>query len=394
MSAPVASFKAADIVKKLNPNPPPLPSLVGVPFGTIPSANMFVVDYKDGAWGTPEIIPFQNFSLSPLTNALHYSLTCFEGMKAYADIEDVDKVAKGETLSEHRVRLFRPDKNIARLRNSMARLCFPDFDGEEFLKCLEEYVKVESAYVPKQYGYSLYLRPTALAMDETLNVTPAKWVRLFIVATPVGPLYAPPAGSDPKVFQVFPVSLLVEEKAKRAWPGGTGGCKLGANYAGPILVQEEAHKKGYNQVLWLGANQEVQEVGAMNFICVWKTKEGEVELATAPLDGSVLPGVTRDSILQLVRGWGEVKVTEKVYYVSDMIEAIEEGRMIECFGCGTAAIVTPVKLLAYKDKEYAVPAPADESTSIARRCLKTILDIQTGTTAHEWSKLLVSSPSA
>ncbi|EPY31376.1 branched-chain amino acid aminotransferase [Angomonas deanei] len=361
-----------------------------MPFGTYPTAHMFVVDFKDGAWGKPAIVPYANFSLSPLTNVIHYSLTCFEGMKAYADVEDIEKVTKGETLTTQRVRLFRPDKNIARLQNSMARLCFPGFDSEEFLRCLEEYVKVEANYVPKQYGYSLYLRPTAFAMDASLSPDPAKHVRVFIVATPVGPLYRPPPGADPKGFQVHPVKLLVEEKAKRAWPGGTGGCKLGANYAGPTLVQEEAHAKGYAQVLWLGANEEVQEVGSMNFICVWKTKEGKTELVTAPLDGSVLPGVTRDSILQLVREWGEATVRECNYYVSDMIAAIEEGRMVECFGCGTAAIVTPVKLLAYKGKEYDVPAPEDAEHSIARRCLKTILDIQHGATPKEWSTLLVS----
>ncbi|EPY28167.1 branched-chain amino acid aminotransferase [Angomonas deanei] len=353
---------------------------------------MLEINYENHQWSKPIIKPRENISLPPQCSVFHYGTSCFEGMKAYADVEDIEKVTKGETLTTQRVRLFRPDKNIARLQNSMARLCFPGFDSEEFLRCLEEYVKVEANYVPKQYGYSLYLRPTAIGVSESLKAAPAPNVKLFVIASPVGPYYTPAAGEEHAgALAVHPVKLLVEENVKRAWPGGTGGCKLGANYAGPMLAQEEAHAKGYDQVLWLGANQEVQEVGAMNFICVWKTKEGKTELVTAPLDGSVLPGVTRDSILQLVREWGEITVRECNYYVSDMIAAIEEGRMVECFGCGTAAIVTPVKLLAYRGVEYAVPAPEDAEHSIARRCLKTILNIQHGVTPKEWSRVLVNT---
>ncbi|EPY23377.1 branched-chain amino acid aminotransferase [Strigomonas culicis] len=268
----------------------------------------------------------------------------------------------------------------------MARLCFPSFDKEEFLQLLDEYVRTEASYVPKKMGYSLYLRPTAMAIDTTLAPVVAKRIRLFVIASPVGPLWATPAGSS--AAELRPVKLLVEEHDRRAWPGGTGASKLSANYAGPMKAQERAQQKGYNQVLWLGPNQEVQEVGAMNFLALWKNKEtGELELVTAPLDGSVLPGITRDSILQLAREWG-LTVREVVFTIEDLITAIQESRLVECFGCGTAAVVTAVGLLAYKGVEYAVPCPSEAQGSLTHRCLRAILDIQYGQVEHEWSRPL------
>nr|AGT02575.1 branched-chain-amino-acid transaminase [Herpetomonas muscarum] len=381
-----ASFKAKDLVREMVPAPPPLPSMKGVKFGTIFTPHMLIVDYDHGAWGKPRIEPFKPFSMPPQSSVLHYGLSCFEGMKAYADINDVEKVKKGEALGEkHRVRLFRPDKNIARLQDSMHRLCFPSFDADELNKLMHAFVRTEQAYVPKQFGYSLYLRPTAIGTSEHLGASPST-VRLFVIASPVGPYYPPAEGQeDAGAMGIKPVKLLVEETHRRAWPGGTGGSKLGANYAGPMLVQEQAHQRGYDQVLWLGAGQEVQEVGAMNFCCVWRTPEGKTELVTAPLDGTILPGVTRDSILALARQWGEFEVAERAYTVEELVAALEEGRVVECFGCGTAAIVSPVCALSYRGKEYAVPCP---ETSITTRFLTEMLDIQYGKTPSEWSVLV------
>ncbi|KPA84257.1 putative mitochondrial branched-chain amino acid aminotransferase [Leptomonas pyrrhocoris] len=375
------SFKAADITKTLTENPPPLPPMKGVAFGTVFTPHMVIIDYADGKWGAPQIVPFANFSLPPQTSCFHYATECFEGMKAYADIADIEKVAKGEKLTKQHIRLFRPDKNVARLQDSMHTLCMPPFDATELVKVIEEFVRTERDYVPKEFGYSLYLRPTAIGTAETLSVVPSSSVRLFVIASPVGPYYPPPEGESGSAA-IKPVKLLVEEKHKRAWPGGTGGSKLGANYAGPMLAQEEAHERGYDQVLWLGAKDEVQEVGSMNFFTLWKTKAGKTELITAPLDGTILPGVTRASILELARGWGEFEVSERSYFVQELVEALQEGRVIECFGCGTAAIVSPVNLLAYRGKEYAVPCPEN---SITRRFLHEILDIQYGKTPSPWS---------
>nr|AGT02692.1 branched-chain-amino-acid transaminase [Crithidia acanthocephali] len=380
------SFKAADLTKSLTANPPPLPPMKGVAFGTVFTPHMVIIDYADGAWGAPQIVPFGDFHLAPQTICLHYGLECFEGMKAYADIADIEKASKGEQLSEQHLRLFRPDKNVARLQDSMHTLCMPKFDAAEFIKVIEEFVRTEKDYVPKEFGYSLYLRPTAIGTAKTLSVVPSSSVRLFVIASPVGPYYPPPEGQS-GAAAISPVKLLVEEKYKRAWPGGTGGSKLGANYAGPMLAQEEAHHHGYDQVLWLGAKDEVQEVGSMNFCTLWKTKEGKTELITAPLDGTILPGVTRDSILDLAREWGEFEVAERSYHVQELVEALKEGRVIECFGCGTAAIVSPVGLLAYRGTEYAVPCPEN---SVTRRFLHEILDIQYGKKPSPWSVKLTA----
>ncbi|CBZ28307.1 branched-chain amino acid aminotransferase,putative [Leishmania mexicana MHOM/GT/2001/U1103] len=379
--APVVSFTAAALTKTLVADPPPLPPMKGVAFGTLFTPHMVIIDFKDGRWGAPAIVPFANFSLPPQTSCLHYATQCFEGMKVYADIADIARAARGERLEKQSLRLFRPDRNVARLRHSMRSLCFPDFDEAEMLKVITEFVRTEKDYVPKEYGYSLYLRPAAIGTADSLGATPSRSVRLFVIASPVGPYYLPPEGQSGAVV-IKPVTLLAEEKRKRAWPGGTGGSKLGANYAGPLLVQEEAQALGYNQVLWLGSKDEVQEVGSMNFFTLWKTKEGKTELVTAPLDGTVLPGVTRDSVLALARSWGEFEVSERPYYMSELVEALGEGRVMECFGCGTAAVVSSVEMIAYCGKEYSVPL---SEPSYAHRLLNEIMDIQYGKTPSPWS---------
>ncbi|CAJ1990083.1 branched-chain amino acid aminotransferase [Leishmania donovani] len=379
--APVVSFTAAALTKTLVADPPPLPPMKGVAFGTLFTPHMVIIDFNDGRWGAPAIVPFANFSLPPQTSCLHYATQCFEGMKVYADIADITRAARGEKLEKQSLRLFRPDRNVARLRHSMRSLCFPDFDEAEMLKVIMEFVRTEKDYVPKEHGYSLYLRPAAIGTADSLGATPSRSVHLFVIASPVGPYYLPPEDQS-GAMAIKPVTLLAEDKRKRAWPGGTGGSKLGANYAGPLLVQEEAQALGYNQVLWLGSKDEVQEAGFMNFCTLWKTKEGKTELVTAPLDGTILPGVTRDSILALARSWGEFEVSERPYYMSELAEALQEGRVMECFGCGTAAIVSSVSMIAYRGKEYSVPL---SEPSYARRFLNEIMDIQYGKTPSPWS---------
>nr|AGT02751.1 branched-chain-amino-acid transaminase [Strigomonas galati] len=385
----VASFKAADLKKELAPNPPPLRQMDNVVFGSYFTPHMMTIDFENGKWHAPEIKPFQDFSLSPQSAVLHYAMTCFEGMKAYADAKDIERVAAGETLTQQRVRLFRPMKNIERFQTSMARLCFPPFDKEEFQQLLDEYVRTEASYVPKKMGYSLYLRPTAMGIGRTLSAAPSNIVRVFVIASPVGPYYAT-AGKDGGVCDAPAVKLLVEEAERRAWPGGTGAIKLGLNYGISMHAQAKAQQKGYSQVLWLGPNREVQEAGSMNFLVLWHNKQtGELELNTAPLDGSTLPGITRDSVIQLAKSWG-YKVKEEAYTIEDMIDAIADGRMVECFGCGTAAVITPVSGLHYRDADFTCPTPKDGG--LAGRLLRELLDIQYGQKVHEWSHLVETLP--
>jgi len=338
-------------------------------FGQKLSDHILEVDWKSGSgWTAPRIVPLHDLQISPAANVFHYSTACFEGLKAYLDKDD-------------HILLFRPDKNMARLQDSFHRIVFPDFNAKQFFECLKDFVRVEKSWIPKGVGYSLYLRPTAIGTAPGLGVGPSTTLKLFVVASPVGPYY--PQGWKP-------VSLLADSKYCRAWPGGMGGNKMGANYANSILPQVEAMKQGFSQVLWLfGDNYQVTEVGTMNIFFYWKNKKGKNELITAPLDGTILPGVTRDSILAIARKWKEFEVTEAKYTIHDVIEASKEGRLLEAFGAGTAAIVSPVEAISFKGQKYPVPLDASDPKAkigkLTQRFADTIMDIQYGKTEHEWS---------
>lgn len=339
-------------------------------FGATQSDHMLEFDWQaDKGWIAPRISEYNDFALSPSASCLHYGLECFEGMKAYLDAKD-------------RIRLFRPMKNMERMNSSMDQLVMPQFDGEEYLKCLKELVKLDKSWIPKGDGYSLYIRPTAISTQATLGVTIPQSVKNFVVTSPVGPYY-------PTGFAA--VSLLADPAFVRAWPGGTGAIKCGGNYAMGMQAQRNALQRGYSQVLWLfGDNHNVTEVGTMNQLFFWKRKDGTPELITAPLDGTILPGVTRDSILAMARSYGEFEVTEREYTMHDVIEAIEEGRLLEAFGCGTAAVIAPVKSIHYEGTDYAIPLdPSDPSSQVgplAKRFYNELLDIQYGRTDFEdWS---------
>eukprot|EP01086_Lenisia_limosa_P003820 TRINITY_DN1853_c0_g1_i2.p1 TRINITY_DN1853_c0_g1~~TRINITY_DN1853_c0_g1_i2.p1 ORF type:complete len:405 (-),score=164.19 TRINITY_DN1853_c0_g1_i2:52-1086(-) len=326
------------------------------------SDHMLEVDWtKENGWTAPEIKPFQNLSLNPASMCLHYGLECFEGLKAYID-------------PEGHARLFRPDRNMARMNTSLARMGLPEFDAEEFIKCMKDLVVLDKKWIPNKDGYSLYLRPTGLGTQSTLGVGCSEAMKLFVITSPVGPYFK-------DGFKA--VSLLASTTYARAWPGGTGCYKLGGNYAMTIMPQVEANQQGFAQILWLqGEEHNVTEVGTMNMMVYWINKEGEKELITAPLDGIILPGVTRDSVLQMTRKWGDFKVTEKVFTMKDLAEAIEEGRVIEAFGCGTACIVTPIKNINYQGVDYAVPLnpkkPESQAGELTERLLNAIQDVQYG----------------
>ena len=359
------SFRAADIVYKGTRSQlaPPLPPLDKLGFGMYFTNHMLVADWhSDGGWKAPICQDFGNLSLPPQCGGLHYALQCYEGLKAYLN-------PRGEPV------LFRPDMNAKRMLRTGGRLVFPSFDEREWVDCVRYIVDRDKAFIPKEPGYSLYVRPAMIGTNTNLRIGVSDAVKFLVILSPVGPYYQ-------EGFK--PVKLYVEETMRRSFPGGTGGYKIGANYAPTVLNGLEAQKGGYAQVLWLHPNGTVDEVGAMNFMVLWRNEEGDEELITAPIDGTVLPGITRDSVLALARGWGEFKVSEKRFHIDELTRAIEEGRVREMFGCGTAAVVSPVKALAYKGVEYAVPVKDDKIGPLAQRLWDTLMNIQLGRVDHPW----------
>ena len=334
-------------------------------FGSFFSPRMFEVDWNsEDGWGKPYIKDYQPFQLDPWCGAVNHGLQCFEGLKAYH--------------SSAGVRLFRPENNIKRLATSFARLQFPSFDHDEFLNCLKELVRLDRAFVPTQERHAFYIRPAAIATSPSLSPAAPTGVKLFIITSPVGPYYR--SGFKP-------VKLLAEPYHRRAWPGGHGNLKVGPNYAGTVRQQLIRGNEGYTQILWLGPDNVVDEVGAMNFLMLWTNPKGETELITAPLDGTILPGVTRDSILELTREWGEFAVTEKRFKMEDVVLGFKEGRVKEMFGCGTAATVSQIESLSWEGVEYKLPV-SNTDTCLSHRILKELTDIQTkgGPNGnHRWS---------
>eukprot|EP00825_Cyclidium_porcatum_P014061 TRINITY_DN1749_c0_g1_i7.p1 TRINITY_DN1749_c0_g1~~TRINITY_DN1749_c0_g1_i7.p1 ORF type:complete len:337 (-),score=55.50 TRINITY_DN1749_c0_g1_i7:349-1359(-) len=313
-------------------------------------------DIKTG-WKKPQIQPFGFMDIHPFTSSLHYGIQCFEGMKAFK-------------TEEGKIRLFRPECNVHRLKRAFDRLSLPDFDGNEFIKLLKMHVLLEKDWIPPVKGCSLYIRPTGISMDDRLGVHGAQKCRLFNVFSVVGPYY-------PKGLK--PTSLYTDSEKIRAAPHGSGNYKLGCNYGPTIKLGYMAKSKGYDQVLWLFKDQ-VCEVGTSNIFFFWINKDGEKELITSYLDeGMILPGVTRDSILQITRSWNEFKVTETKIMMNDIIEAAKEGRLLEVFGAGTAVVVSPVEKIHYKGQDYKVPIIEElGSGELAHRILHQIQDIQYG----------------
>eukprot|EP00742_Colponemidia_sp_Colp-10_P002341 GILJ01002497.1.p1 GENE.GILJ01002497.1~~GILJ01002497.1.p1 ORF type:complete len:399 (+),score=57.00 GILJ01002497.1:48-1244(+) len=371
--AGMATFAGSKLTIEKTKNPKPKPASKSLLFGRNFTDHMFEVDWsKSEGWTSPRITPYHKLEIDPAASCLHYALECFEGMKAYKD-------------DNNQIRMFRPMKNMDRLHKSCLRICLPDFDKNDFMECIKELVKVDHDWIPQDRGYSLYLRPTAISTTPFLGVQPPSEAKLFCILSPVGPYY-------PEGFK--PIKLYADNKNVRAWPGGTGDSKLGANYAGTILPAVEAAKKGYSQVMWLFGEQNwVTEVGTMNQFFFWKRPDGKKELITAPLtDGTILHGVTRDSVLDLCRGWGEFEVTERPYTMHEVTAAIKENRLLEAFGAGTAAIVAPVEGIHFQGQDYKIPLdpenPSAGAGKLAQRLAQTIMDIQYGKQEHPWSVLV------
>jgi len=268
------------------------------------------------------------------------------------------------------------------MNKSSARIALPTFDGAAMIQLIAKFATMEERFIPSTRGYSLYLRPTMIGTQRTLGVGPPGSALLYVIASPVGPYY-------PTGFKA--VSLEATDYAVRAWPGGVGDKKLGANYAPCILPQLEAAKRGFHQNLWLFGDEEfVTEVGTMNMFVALKNKEtGQNELITAPLDGTILEGVTRDSVLSLAReklapeGW---IISERKYTMQELSDAAKEGRMIEAFGAGTAAVVSPVRNISWKGNLVECGLrPDQEAGEIAQKMKEWIEARQYGDEEHEWS---------
>ena len=293
-------------------------------FGNYYTDHMFIMNYDEGqGWHDPRIVPYSDIALDPAAMCLHYGQEVFEGLKAY-------RCANGE------IRLFRPDKNMARLNVSNDRLCIPAIDEEFAVEAIKELVKVDQDWIPTAEGTSLYIRPFIFAVDAHVGVHPAKHLLFMIILSPVGAYY--PEGLNP-------VKIYVETKYVRAVKGGMGFTKTGGNYAASLKAQDEADKVGYTQVLWLDGVERkyVEEVGTMN---VFFVLDGEV--VTPALQGSILGGITRMSCIEILKSWG-MNVSERRISIDELSKAYDEGRLLEAFGSGTAAVISPIGHLKWGD---------------------------------------------
>lgn len=299
-------------------------------FGKYFTDHMFIMDYdkENGGWQNARIVPFGNLSLHPAATVFHYGAEIFEGLKAYR-------------TPEGKVQLFRPMENIRRMNNSAERIRLPQLDEEFALKALETFVELEQDWTPSSPGTSLYLRPFMFGNDESLGVHSIHKAVFIIIASPVGSYYA--EGLDP-------VKIMIETEDVRAVRGGTGYAKCGGNYAASNRAGEKAEEIGFSQVLWLDGVERkyIEEVGAMNVMFMI----GD-EIVTPALTGSILPGITRKSCVELLRDKG-YKVSERLLSVDELAQAMADGTLKEAWGCGTAAVVSPIGLLRYEGKDYIV----------------------------------------
>jgi branched-chain amino acid aminotransferase len=324
-------------------------------FGATFSDHMFVADWEAGSWKQPQIVPFGPISFSPALTPFHYGQAIFEGFKAH-------RTPNGD------VALFRPRENFGRLNRSAVRLAMPEIPEPLFLDGVSELVRLDRDWIPHREGGALYVRPTYFGIDNTLLVRPANRFRLIVMTCPVGPYFAQP------------IRLLAEERFVRAFPGGTGDSKAAGNYAGGLLAARLAQEKGFHNVLWLDGVERryVEESGVMN---VFFVLDGQA--ITPPLSGTILPGVTRDSALTLLREMG-IPAEERQITIDEIVSAHATGRLTEAFGAGTAAIVAPIACIRYRDHDLQFPAATD--SSVAARLRSRLVAIQTGREpdTHNW----------
>ncbi|MEW6263019.1 MAG: branched-chain amino acid aminotransferase [Thermodesulfobacteriota bacterium] len=329
-------------------------------FGLIFTDHMFIMNYREGqGWYNPRIEPYHALELDPTAMCLHYGQEIFEGLKCYR-------------RPDGGLQLFRARDNFKRFNRSAVRMCIPPLDEDLALATLKELLRVDQDWVPHTQGTSLYIRPTVIASEPHLGVRPAKEYLYFVVLGPVGAYYK--EGFNP-------IKILVESEYVRAVVGGVGEAKTAANYASSLLAAEKAHQRGFTQVLWLDGVERkyVEEVGTMNMFFVL-----DDELITAPLAGTILPGVTRTTVLDLAREWKSHRVSERRVSMDEVMSAARNGRLTEAFGAGTAAVISPVGEIVYKGE--AVRVGGGRTGPLAQKLYDEITAIQYGLKpdAHGW----------
>lgn len=321
-------------------------------FGRIFSDHMFKWDYVEGkGWHNPRVEPYAPLSLDPAALIFHYGQEVFEGLKAYRG-------------ADNGIYMFRPTENVKRFNRSCKRVCIPTVPEEEALEHLFEMVRVEQEWVPRREGASMYVRPTVIATEACLGVKVSKQYLYYIIVGPVGAYY--PEGFNP-------TKMYVEERYVRAAAGGLGEAKTSANYVASLLAMEEAHAKGFTQVLWLDAcdKKTIEEVGTSNFFARIND-----EIVTPPLGGSILPGVTRDSVIRLCKDWG-LKVDERRITIDEVMAAQKDGSLQETFATGTAAVISPIGSLHYRGQDFSVAG--GQTGGLARKLYDELIGIQYGT---------------
>ena len=338
----------------------PLPDPAKLVFGKVFTDHMFLMNYDAGkGWHSPRIEPYAALSLEPSCMVFHYAQEVFEGMKAYRD-------------PEGGVRLFRPMDNVQRLNQSCERLCIPQLPEDLALEGIKTLVRMEERWVPSAEGTSLYVRPFVIATDASLGVHASHSYLFCVICCPVGAYYKE---------GLQPVNIYVEDEDVRAVRGGTGFTKCGGNYAASIRAGERAEEKGFSQVLWLDGVERkyIEEVGAMNVL--FKI-DGKV--VTPKLNGSILPGITRRSCLDLLRDWGYV-VEERLVTAQELFEAAEAGKLEEAWGSGTAAVISPIGVLAWEDRRVTING--GRIGDLSQKLYDTLTGIQWGREAdpYGWS---------
>jgi branched-chain amino acid aminotransferase len=331
--------------------PKPHPPDDELKFGRVFTDHMVMIDWEEGAgWKDPRIVPFAPLSLSPAAAGIHYGQSMFDGLKAFRG-------------ADGKLRVFRLDRHVARMHDGARRLCMPSVPVELMREALVELVRLEAAWVPASPGTALYLRPAQFATEPFLGVRPATSYLFFVIASPVGAYYA--EGFNP-------VKIRIEDRYVRAAPGGLGSVKASANYIASLLAAEEAKAAGWSQVLWTDAFEHaaLEEVGTMNLFGRLRD-----EVATPDLGGTILEGVTRDTVIQLLRRWGYA-VNERRVLVEEVLAAHRSGHLKEVFGTGTAAVISPVGELGWKERRF--PVGDGQPGELAQRLFKAITDVQYG----------------
>ncbi|KAI0042133.1 branched-chain amino acid aminotransferase II [Auriscalpium vulgare] len=345
-------------------------------FGQLFTDHMLYLEYDPASgWSAPEIRPYGPLTLDPASSCFQYCTNVFEGMKAYLGPDGVP-------------RLFRPKLNMARMAKSAARVALPPFDTDAFLVLLQKLIAIDARWIPRARGHSLYLRPTLIGTRPGLGVTASTHASLYVIMSPAGPFFRTPAG----------ISLYAVSDHVRSWPGGTGGHKLGLNYAPGFHPQRLAAEKGYQQVLWL-LGDTITEAGAMNFFIALKREDGHLDIVTPPLDGTILPGVTRASVLSLLNAHPSATslphlsnslrlyTHERPITMPELVAWSASGQLVEAFCVGTAVVVNAISRIGWEERDIVLPSyGGDHIGPVVRALWERLVDIQEGRVEWEgWS---------